>query len=61
MLYLIKKSIFFLKGCQKNTKIAIATNAVQETLNICLKNLKINKFVNYAICNENLNNSKPNP
>ena len=59
MLYIIKRSIF--QKLSKKYKIAIATNAVQETLKICLKNLKINKFVNCAICNENLNNSKPNP
>ena len=56
-----KKIYLLFKRLSKKYKIAIATNAVQETLKICLKNLKINKFVNYAICNENLNNSKPNP
>ena len=56
-----KKIYFLFKKLSKKFKIAIATNAVQKTLDICLKNLKINNFVNYTVCNEDLNNSKPNP
>ena len=56
-----KKIYLLFKKLSKNYKIAIATNAVRKTLAICLKNLRINKFVNYTVCNEDLNNSKPNP
>ena len=56
-----KKIYLLLKKLSKNYKIAIATNAVRKTLEICLKNLRINKFINYTVCNEDLNNSKPNP
>ena len=56
-----KKIYLLFKKLSKKYKIAIATNAVRKTLDICLKNLKLNKFVNYTVCNEDLNNSKPNP
>jgi len=45
----------------KNYKLAIATNAVRETMELCLKLLKIKKFCSYAICNNDLNNPKPHP
>ena len=45
----------------KNYLIAIATNAVKDTLNICLKKLKINEFIDYKICNADIANPKPNP
>ena len=45
----------------KKYKIVVATNAVKETLNICLSKLKIKKFVNFSICNEDIINPKPNP
>ena len=57
-----KKNLYELfKYLFKKYKIAIATNAVKETLDICLKKLKIKKFVNYNICNEEIKNPKPNP
>ncbi len=57
-----KKNIYELfKSLSKKYKIAIATNAVKETLNICLNKLKIRKFVNYNICNEEIKTPKPNP
>ena len=45
----------------KNYKIAIATNAIKETLDLCLKKLRIKRYVNFAISNKDLNQSKPNP
>ena len=45
----------------KKYKIVVATNAVKETLNICLSKLKIKKYVNFSICNEDIINPKPNP
>ena len=56
-----KKVNLLFKKLSKKYKIAVATNAVRSTLNICLKNLKIKKYINYSICNEEVNNSKPNP
>ena len=46
---------------KKNYKIAIATNAVRATLDICIKKLGISKFVNFKLSNEDIKNSKPNP
>ena len=45
----------------KKYKIVVATNAVKETLDICLSKLKIKKYVNFSICNEDIVNPKPNP
>lgn len=45
----------------KDYKVAIATNAVRETMELCLKVLKIKKFCSYSICNNDLNNPKPHP
>jgi len=46
---------------KKNYKIAVATNAVSATLNICIKKLGISKFVNFKLANEDIKNPKPNP
>jgi len=46
---------------KKNYKIAVATNAVSATLNICIKKLGISKFVNFKLSNEDIKNPKPNP
>ncbi len=55
------KLINLIKFLHKNYKIAIATNAIKLTLNICLKQLGINKYVDYKLSNEDVNNPKPNP
>jgi len=39
----------------------VATNAVRQTLDICIKNLKIKKFLSYSISNQEIKNSKPHP
>ena len=56
------KDIFnlFLK-LSKKYKIAIATNAVRETLNICIKILRIKKYCEFTISNEEVKNPKPHP
>ena len=45
----------------KNHKIVVATNAIKETLNICLKKLKIKKYIDFEITNEDVINPKPFP
>jgi HAD superfamily hydrolase (TIGR01509 family) len=45
----------------KKYKIAIATNAIKDTLDICLKKLKIKKFIHFKLSNEDIKNPKPNP
>lgn len=64
----LKKKIQFSKKIykmfftlSKNYKIAIATNAIRKTLNTCLLKLKINKFVDFALSNQDVKNNKPNP
>ena len=42
-------------------KICVATNAVRETLELCIKKLKINDFIDYKISNEDVDNPKPHP
>ncbi len=55
----LKKLFKYLKN--QNYKIAVATNAVKSTLKICLKKLKLEKFIDYSLSNEDIKNSKPNP
>ena len=45
----------------KTFKICIATNAVRETLNLCLKNLRIKKFISFSYSNEDVKHNKPHP
>lgn len=56
-----KKIFLLFQKLSKDYKIAIATNAIKKTLNTCIKKLKISKFINYSISNEDLNNPKPHP
>ncbi len=55
----LKKLFKYLKN--QKYKIAVATNAVKSTLKICLKQLKLEKFIDYSLSNEDIKNSKPNP
>ena len=55
------KIIEIFKYLNKFYKVAVATNAVRSTLNICLKNLGIDKYVDFKLSNEDVKNSKPNP
>ena len=50
----------FLK-LSKKYKICIATNAVNQTLDICLKKLRIKKFINTSFSNQDVKNNKPHP
>jgi HAD superfamily hydrolase (TIGR01509 family) len=45
----------------KNYKISLATNAVKKTLDLCLKKLRINKFISFKYSNEDVSNNKPHP
>ena len=57
-----KKNILdIFKYLHKDYKIGVATNAVKSTLEICLKNLGISKYVDFKLSNEGINNPKPNP
>ena len=70
-----KKTIFFLKKqikfnnkiyklfskLSKKYKICIATNAVKQTLDICMKKLRLKKFIHKSFSNKNVLNSKPHP
>ena len=60
----IKKNLNLIKifkKLHKNYKIAVATNAVNSTLKICLEKLGISKYVNFKLSNEDINFPKPNP
>ena len=55
------KIIQMMKSLHKNYKIAVATNAVNSTLKICLSKLGISKYVHFKLSNEDIINPKPNP
>ena len=55
------KLINIFKALHKDYKIAIATNAVNSTLKICLQKIGISKYVDYKLSNEDINFPKPNP
>ncbi|WP_435091171.1 HAD-IA family hydrolase [Candidatus Pelagibacter bacterium nBUS_30] len=50
-----------LRYLHKDYKIAVATNAVRSTLEICLSKLGILKYIDYKLSNEDINKPKPNP
>ena len=56
-----KEIIKIMKYLSGKYKIAVATNAVNSTLKVCLEKLGISKFVDYKLSNENVNKPKPNP
>ena len=45
----------------KKHKIGIATNAIRDTLDVCLKKLKIKKFVKISLSNQEIKNPKLHP
>jgi beta-phosphoglucomutase-like phosphatase (HAD superfamily)/dTDP-glucose pyrophosphorylase len=45
----------------KKYMIAIATNAIRKTLDLCIKRLRIKKFIFYSISNNEINYAKPHP
>ena len=56
-----KKTYQLFEKLSKKFKIGIATNAIEETLKIALKKLRISKYVNYSLSTENIKNPKPHP
>ena len=65
---LLKKNIVFSKKTYQifshlanNYNIAIATNAIKSTLDVCIKKLRIGKFIKFKISNEGVKNPKPHP
>ena len=55
------KIIKIMKNLRNKYKIVVATNAVNSTLNICLNKLGIEKYVDFKLSNEDINEPKPNP
>ena len=55
------KILSMIKYLHNNYKIAVATNAVTSTLDICLNQLGIKKYVDFKLSNEDIKYSKPNP
>ena len=55
------KIIHMMKNLHEKYKIAVATNAVNSTLKICLNKLGISKYVDFKLSNEDIVNPKPNP
>ena len=49
------------KKLSESYKLGVATNAVQKTLNLALKKLKIRKFLTSSISTKALKNPKPHP
>ena len=45
----------------KKYKIAVATNAIRDTLDDCLEILNINQYVSYSVSNDEVRYTKPNP
>ena len=56
-----KKIFVLFQKLSKKFKLGIATNAIEETLEISIKKLKIKKFLKFSISTEKLKNSKPHP
>ena len=55
------KIIHMMKNLHGKYKIAVATNAVNSTLKICLNKLGISKYIDFKLSNEDIVNPKPNP
>jgi len=56
-----EKLINLFKFLKKNYKIAVATNAINSTLKICLDQLGLKKYIDYKLSNEDIRHPKPNP
>ena len=56
-----KKIYDIFETFSKKYKIGIASNAVRQTLDTCIKKLKVRKFLNFSISNNEINFSKPHP
>lgn len=54
--------IYFFKLIKsKNFKIAVASNSIRETIDICLSKLGISELVDYVLSNEDVKYPKPHP
>jgi HAD superfamily hydrolase (TIGR01509 family) len=51
--------ISFIKKC--NIKVGVASNAIRDTLDSCLKTLGIYNLIDFSLSNEDVINPKPNP
>ena len=49
------------KKLSNNYKLAISTNAVQKTLDLCIKKFRIKKFLKSTLSNKSIKNVKPHP
>lgn len=45
----------------KGYKLAVATNAIRETLNLCIGKLKIKKYLSFSLSNQDVTHKKPHP
>ena len=50
-----------IKNLSDNYKILVASNAIKETVKYCLEKLKIKKYVDFFITNEDIKYPKPHP
>lgn len=51
----------FQKLKEKKIKIAVASNSIMQTVNQAIINLKIKKFLEFSLSNENVRKPKPDP
>lgn len=51
----------FKKLRAKEYKIGVASNAIRNTVTLCLNSIGVMKYVNFYLCNEDVKNPKPNP
>ena len=56
-----RKTFELFKKLKKKFNIAIATNSINSTLNTCIKNLKIEKNIDFAIGTNQIKHTKPHP
>lgn len=56
-----KRLFNLFKSLSKKYKLAVATNAIKSTLDICLKKLKIKSFISQTFSNEDVEKPKPHP
>jgi hypothetical protein len=56
-----KKIYDLFSKLSKNYSLAIATNSINKTLDVCIQNLKIKKFLRFYIGTDNVKKNKPHP
>ena len=55
------KTYKLFKKLKKNFNIAVATNSINSTLNACIKNLKIKKYIDFSLGTNQIKHTKPHP